>query len=501
MQAGDGMGSPVVEPLASGSLSVIAGVVGVVLLAFSGRYGYHRDELYFIACGQHLAWGYPDQPSLVPLIARMMTAIDSTSLVVLRLPSDIAAAGTVFLTGVIARELGAGRSGQLVAAGSMGISSLLIGSGHLLSTETLTLTAFAALLALSLHILRTGSERLWPVVGVVMGVALMVNDLPVFLALAVGFGVLVTGPRKVLLSPWLWAGAVIALAIWSPYLAWQAHHHFPELKIARSIAAGDSGTSAPRWQIPIQQLYLASPALVPLWIAGLVSLLRADRLRWARSFGIAYLVLLIVFIAIGGKPYYLANMFPLLLAAGAQPSIDWMHRHLRWRIVWWAFAGIGVVIVALITLPIEPVGNIHNTNIVAVNYDAGETIGWPTYVREIATAYRTLPPQPTTIILAENYGEAGAIQRYGARSHLPHVYAVQNAYWLWGPPPADATTALALGYSRQQLNGTFIHVRPLGKLNNNVDVDNDEQGTTLYACSGLRKTWTKRWPQLRDYSG
>jgi 4-amino-4-deoxy-L-arabinose transferase-like glycosyltransferase len=501
MQVGDGAGTPTVEPVAKGPLGVVAGVVGLVLLAFSGRYGYHRDELYFIACGHHLAWGYPDQPSLVPLIARIMTAIDSTSLVVLRLPSDIAAAGTVFLTGIIARELGASRSGQLVAAASMGTSSLLIGSGHLLSTETLTVTAFAGLLALSLHIIRTGRDTLWPVVGVVMGVSLMVNDLPVFLALAVGLGVLATGPRKVLLSPWLWAGVVIALVIWSPYLGWQARHHFPELKIAKSIAAGNSGTSAPRWQIPIQQLYLASPALVPLWIAGLVSLLRADERRWARSFGIAYLVLLILFIATGGKPYYLANMFPLLLAAGAQPSIEWMHRHLWWRIAWWAFAAIGVVIVALITLPIEPVGNIHNTNIVAVNYDAGETIGWPTYVREISTAYRTLAPPPTTVILAENYGEAGAIQRYGAKSHLPHVYAVQNAFWLWGPPPADATTALALGYSRQQLNRTFTQVRPIGTLNNHVDVDNDEQGTTLYACSGLREPWAKRWPQLQDYSG
>jgi hypothetical protein len=501
VQQTEGVASPIVAPTAKRSLALIAAVVGVVLLVFSGRYGYHRDELYFIACGHHLAWGYPDQPSLVPLIARVMTAIDPRSLVVLRLPSDVAAAGTVFLTGVIARELGAGRSGQLVAAGSMAISSLLLGSGHLLSTETFTLTAFAALLALSLHIIRTGRNTLWPAVGVVTGVALMTNDLPVFLALALGFGVLVAGPRKVLLSPWLWLGVVIAVAIWSPYLLWQAHHHFPELKIAKSIAAGDSGTSAPRWQIPIQQLYLASPALVPLWIAGLVSLLRAHKHRWTRSFGIAYLVLLAIVIATGGKPYYLANMFPLLLAAGAQPSVDWMRRHLRWRIVWWAFAGVGVVIVALITLPIEPVGNVHNTNIVAVNYDAGETIGWPAYVSEIAAAYRNLPPNPRTVILAENYGEAGAIERYGAGSHLPQVYAVQNAFWLWGPPPAAATTALALGYSRRQLDGTFIHVQPVGKLNNHVDVDNDEQGTELYACSGLREPWIKRWLQLRDYSG
>jgi hypothetical protein len=499
MSATNRAGTEGIAPLASRALSLVAAAVGVVLLAVSGRYGYHRDELYFIACGHHLAWGYPDQPPLVPLVARAMTALDSSSLVVLRLPSVLAAASTVFLTGVVARELGANRRAQLLAAVAIAFSSITLATGHLLSTATFNLTGWTALIALTLHIIRTGRQRLWLADGLLLGVVLMDNDLPVFLAVAVGVGVLVAGPRRLFASPLLWAGAVIAVAIWSPYLIWQAQHHFPQLTIARSIAAGGSGTSAPRWAIPVQQLYLASPPLVPIWIAGLVQLLRSPVLRWCRSFGIAYGVLLVVFVVTGGKPYYLANMFPLLLAAGAAPTLAWFARHRGWSRAWVAAAAVGAAISAFITLPLVPVGSLHDTGVVALNYDAGETVGWPAYVAEIATAWRSLPPDPHRIILTGNYGEAGSVDRYGGTWHLPPADGVQNAFWLWGPPPAAATSALALGLTRRQLERTFTSVRRAGRLDNHELVDDDEQHTVLWACSGLRASWPQLWQRLRDY--
>jgi 4-amino-4-deoxy-L-arabinose transferase-like glycosyltransferase len=486
-------------PLAVRPLAVVAAVVGAVLLVVSGRYGYHRDELYFIASGRHLAWGYPDQPPLTPLLARVMTSLDSSSLVVLRLPSDLAAAATVFLTGVIARELGASRRAQLLAAVMIAFSSITLATGHLLSTATFNLTGWTALVALTLHIIRTGRNRLWLAAGLLMGVVLMDNDLPLFLAVAIGVGVLVSGPRQVFASRWLWAGAVIAIAIWSPYVLWQAHHHFPEFAIARSIAAGGSGTSAPRWAIPVQQLYLASPPLVPIWIAGLVRLLRAPALRWCRSFGVAYGVLLVLLVITGGKPYYLASMFPLLLAAGAEPTLAWFARHRVWWRAWVGFAVVGAAISAIITLPLEPLGHLHDTGIVALNYDAGETVGWPSYVTEIATAWRSLPPDANRVILAENYGEAGAVDRYGPQWHLPSAYGVQNAFWLWGPPPATATSALVFGFTHRQLEQTFVEIHRVGRLDNHVQVNDDEQGTVLWSCSGLRGPWPQLWRHLRDY--
>ncbi len=487
---------PAVVTLAGRGPAITAVATGVLLLALSGRYGYHRDELYFIACGRHLAWGYPDQPPLVPFLARLMTSGDPTSLVVLRLPSDFAVAGTVYLTGRIARELGAAPAGQTLAAATMAISNITLGSGHLLSTTTFDLTAWAALFWLILRIWRTGQDRLWLIAGLVAGVGLLDSDLVGVLAAALAIGILIAGPRRQLRSPWLWGGVAIAAALWSPYLVWQAQHSWPQLTIARSIANGGSGTSAPRWQIPLQQLVLASVPLVPIWIAGLIRLLRAGELRWARAFGHVWWLLLIVFVATGGKPYYLAGTFPLLLGAGAQPAIEWGRQH-RWAPRSWAILlGITAIIDALVTLPVLPVGVVHDTPIVGLNYDAGETIGWPAFVAEIDSVYAAQPSG--TIVLASNYGEAGAMQRYGAMPD-DRVFAVQNAYWLWGPPPDGITRVIAVGFGRSQLTPYFSSVRLETRLDNHQQVPDDEQGRLVWFCSGVRQPWQVIWPKLRYY--
>lgn len=478
-------------------VGLVAAIVALVLFALSARYGYHRDELYFLACGRHLAWGYPDQPPLVPLLARAMSGIAPGSLVVLRLPSDIAVAGTVLLTAGIARELGAGRGGQTVAAVAIAISNLTLASGHLLSTTTFGMTAWAALFAVSLHALRTGDNRWWLLAGAVTGVGLLDNDLVAFLVAATVVGVVLVGPRDVFRSPALWAGMVIAVALWSPYLLWQAAHGWPQLEISRSIAAGGSGTSAPRWQIPLQQLVLASPPLDPLWIAGLVRLFRDPRVRWARAFGVAWIALLVVFLATGGKPYYLALSFPLLLGAGAQPALDWVRRTRARRITWTVLLAIGAVIDAVITLPIVPIAVLHDTPVVAINYDAGEQVAWPTYVRQIVDVYARERDRPGAV-LASNYGEAGAVQRY-APALRTRVYSVQNAYWLWGPPPAAVRTVVAVGLDRSRLTPYFTTVHLARRLDNDVDLDNDEQRAPVEICSGPREPWPRIWDALQNY--
>lgn len=482
-------------PFAWRPVGLVAGVTAVLLLALSARYGYHRDELYFLACGRHLSWGYPDQPPLVPFLARVMSAIAPGSLVVLRLPSDLAVAGTVLLTGAIARELGAARGGQVLAAVAVAMGNLTLGSGHLLSTTTFGLTAWAASFALSLHALRTRDDRWWLVAGLVAGVGLLDNDLIAFLVAAVFVGVVAVGPRDVLRSPWLWAGALVAALLWSPYLVWQAQHGWPQLAISRAIAAGSSGTSAPRWQIPVQQLFLASPPLVPVWVAGLLRLWREPRLAWCRPFGVAWVVLLVAFVATGGKPYYLALTFPLLLAAGVQPALDWVRRTRARTVTWVALLAVGVVVDALVTLPIVPIGVLHDTPIVAINYDAGEQVAWPAFTAEMHAAWQSAG-RPVTV--TSNYGEAGALQRYYPQMS-GEVFAVQNAYWLWGPPPAGVGRIVAVGFDRSRLAPYFSSVRLTARLDNHVDVDDDEQGAPVWLCSGRRMPWPRIWRRMKDY--
>jgi len=487
--------------LAVRSILAIAVLLSVLLLAFSDRYGYHRDELYFLQCGRHLAWGYPDQPPLVPLIARLMSDLAPGSLLVLRLPSALAAGGLVLLTGMITRELGGGRIAQLLGSGVIALAPVVFGSGHLLSTTAFYLPFAALLLLLLLRILRTGNDRLWLAFGLVAGVGLLDTDLLASLIFAAVVGLIAVGPRRHLRSPWFYAAGGIALAIWAPYLGWQGSHGWPELTVARSIAAGGSGSSAPLLLFIPEQFGLVAPYFAPIWIAGLVRLFHDRRLRWCRAVGIAYPVLAIVFMATSGKPYYLTAMFPVLIGAGSQPTVAWVQRR-RWRL------RRGLIIAAMVlsltslptALPIVPMSTVHDTPIVALNYDAGETIGWPAFVAELAAAYRSLPParRSSTIVLASNYGEAGAVDRFGPADGLPSAYSGHMAFWYWGPPPAQATSALVVGYDRAQL-GFCGSVRLLVRLNNHVSVQDDEQGAPVWICQQLRQSWRALWPSQRNF--
>jgi 4-amino-4-deoxy-L-arabinose transferase-like glycosyltransferase len=480
----------------------IAAALAALLVAFSGRYGYHRDELYFLASGQHLAWGYPDQPPLVPLIARLMSDLEPASLVVLRLPSAVASGALVLLTGLLARELSGGRAAQILAAASIAVAPLAIGTGHLLSTTTFDLPAWALVCWLIVRTLRTGTDRLWLAVGVATGAGLFDSDLIFFLLVAVVAGLAISGPRRPFTSVWLYAGGAIAVLMWLPYLAWQAGHGWPELAISRSIANGGSGTSAPRWELLPFQFVLLGPYLAPVWGSGLVRLLRDRTARWCRAFGVAYLVLAVIFLITGGKPYYLGGMYPVLLAAGAQPTVDWLHRGRSRLRAGMITAAVALSLTAIpVTLPVVPVGSVHSTPIVALNYDAGETIGWPAYVREIAAVYDSLPAaqRASAIVLASNYGEAGAVGHFGAASGLPPAYSGDNGYWYWGPPPAAATTAVAVGFDRPALAAFCGSLRLATQLNNHVAVHDDEQGAPVWVCSALRAAWRAIWPRLRDF--
>lgn len=478
---------------------VVAGLLTALLIALSDLYGYHRDELYFIASGRHLAWGYPDQPPLVPLIARLMTDLATGSLVLLRLPSAFAGGSLVLLTGLLTRELGGRRAAQVLAAALIAVAPVIIGASHLLSTTTFDLPSWALLCLILARILRTGNTRLWPVAGGVAGLALLDTDLVAFLILGVVIGLVIAGPRRTFRSGWFYAGGAIALALWSPYLAWQGGHGWPELSVAHSIAAGNSGSSAPWWLIVPEQFVLVPVYFAPVWITGLIRLFRDPRLRWCRPIGIAYPVLAVAFMLTGGKPYYLAGMFPVLLAAGAQPAVDWVGqaRTPRRRLI---AAGLALSFLELpITLPLLPVSVLHNTPVVALNYDAGETVGWPAFVGQIATAYRSLPPaqRAHTIVLTSNYGEAGAVDRFGPANGLPAAYSGHNGFWYWGPPPAAATTAVVVGYDRSEL-GFCRTVRLAGLLNNHESVQDDEQGAPVWICQPDR-SWAAIWPSQRHF--
>ncbi|WP_422740339.1 glycosyltransferase family 39 protein [Micromonospora sp. WMMD729] len=475
---------------------LVAAATTVTLLLLAGRYGYHRDELYFLLCGRHLDWGYVDQGPLVPALARLLDEIAPGNLVVLRTPSALLAGGAVLLVAAIARELGGGRGGQSFAAVLAAISGIVLASGHLLSTTTVDLLVWVAVAWCAVRLLRTGDTRWALVLGLVLGVGMLNKLLPALLAVGLLAGVLIAGPRRLLRDRWVLAAAGIALVLAVPNLIWQAAHGFPQLGVAASIADGDSSYSG-RLDAFALQFLIISPYAVPIWIAGLVALLRRPAWRPYRAVGWAWVVVFGVVLVAGGKGYYDAPLLLVLAAAGAVVTAAWASRGAAWlRRGVLAVGAVPFLLPSLVLLlPVLPADRLP-AFVVDVNYDAGETIGWPAFADSLAAVHRGLPEsdRARTVILTANYGEAGAVARYGPARELPPAYSGHNSMVDFGRPPADADVVLAVGWERPDaLNGWFARCELAGRVDQRVEVANDENGGPIYVCRGLRRPWAEIW--------
>jgi hypothetical protein len=444
----------------------IAFLTGVALLLLSGRYGYHRDELYFLQAGRHLAWGFPDQPPLTPLLAML----SGHSLVLLRLPSTLSTAVVVYLAGRMARDLGARRDGELLASGSTALCGFVLATGHLLSTATTAILGSTVVTFLLVRLLLGGDRRLWFLLGLVAGVTLQANVFPAALLAALGVGLGVTG-RLRHLGPWI--AGLLALAVISPYLLWQGQHGWPQVDVARGIAAGKSGSSVSRLLFVPLQVLQVGPWLLPIWLTGLRRALHDERLR---TLGIAFPVLQLALLTGGGKPYYAAGLYPFLLAAGAQQVADRVRR--SWVLL---VLSTPALVFALPILPISAAGIA-----LTVNPDVGETIGWPEFAAQVAAVR-----PPAAAVLTQNYGQAGAVDRFGSN----RAFSAHNAYAGWGPPPGQVSV-LAVGLPQQTLNRLCLTTLRVGTIRSPHDLDNHENGTALVVCVPSAP-WAQVWPSLR----
>lgn len=469
-----------------------------VLVAFSGRYGPHRDELYFVQAGENLAPGYPDQGVLTPLVARIMGEIAPGSLTALRLPAAVAVGVIVLLAGLLARELGGGRRAELIAAACTATGVVFLQTGHTLGTTTFDLLVWTAVTWLVVRALRSGEDRLWPVAGLVLGIGLLNKPLPAFLAAGLLAGVLIAGPRELLRNRWVWAGAAIAVVLWLPWLIWQADHGWPQLEVSAAIAGGGSTSSQPRWAFLPFQLLLVGPVLAPVWIVGLVRLVRDPDLRAYRFLAWTWVALAALFLATGGKPYYLGGLLPLLVASGAV-AVDRALERGRGPVRRAALAAAIVasaVVGGAIGLPLLPVDRLGP--VIAANPDVAETIGWPAVAKTVARVAEQLPDGEQAVILTRNYGQAGAVDRYGPGLGLPSAFSGHNGYGDWGVPAGRRGPVVVVGFSdRGELDRHFEGCAIRARIE--TGIDNEEDGTAVWSCSAPRRPWAQLWPRLRRF--
>jgi 4-amino-4-deoxy-L-arabinose transferase-like glycosyltransferase len=409
--------------------------------------------------------------------------------------SAVLASVVVIVVALSARELGARTVGQLVAAVATAISGYLLAVGHLLTTATLDALIWTTALLLVTRILAGGNERLWLVVGLAFAIGLENKELPLLLAVALVIGIGLDGRlRTVVDSRWLWGGVAVAVVGWLPYLAWQAKHGWPQLELAGDIRH-DEASESRTTLIPLQVLLLG-PLLAPMVALGLWGLLRDASLRPWRSLGYAYLVLLVSVFVTAGKPYYAAPFLLVLLAPGSVLLERWLVTPAR-RVALAVALVVAFAISAVVVLPVLPADEIGGTPIADLNEDAVETIGWPRFVRTVASVYQRLPEaeRTTAVIFAGNYGEAGALYRYGRALGLPPAYSAHNAFARFGIPPDDDRPVVVVGYDDPSID--FRGCSQAATIDNGADVDNEEQGGGVFLCAGPRLPWATLWARLR----
>ena len=473
-------------------LAIAAGVF-VVLMAVARRYGWHRDELYFLEAGRHLAWGYVDQPPFTPLVARLADLVAPGNLVVLRLLPALAIAGAVVLGAAIARELGAPSQGQVAAAGAVAAGGFALGVGHLLATAAFDFTAWLALLWIAARLLRTDDAQWWTAFGAVAGASMLNKNLLFLLVASLAVGLAFDRRWRLVLSPWLAAGIGIALVIAAPNLVWQASHGWPQVQMARvlsrRLAAEDRVTLLPL------QVLLVGPAFVFVVVEGARWLYRDDGARAFRPLLWAWPVGLALTFLTGGRAYYPVPLTIVVMVAGI---VSRTRRMGVGGLVWL------IVPNALISLPLAlPVLPVSTARAFATTNEAvAETIGWPEMVDQVASVVHRLPPgeQSTVILLAGSYGEAGALDRFGPARGLPPAYSPHNGY-AWFRAPADRrATVVAVRYPESYLLHYFASCTRAGTVDNRLHIANEVRGAPIEVCRDLREPWPVTWPKMRFLS-
>jgi hypothetical protein len=483
-------------------------------LLTASRYGPFRDELYYVACSEHLGAGYVDHPPLVAFLTWFARHAFGDSLLALRLLPAVAGAGLVVLTGALAREMGGGRFAQALAA-----LAVLFVPYYLIFQHWMTMNAFepltwAACAWCVARAINTGNPRFWLPFGLLAGVGLENKYSIAFFLMGVVAGLLSTPARHFFRSRWFWIGVCSSIAIFIPNLVWLIRHGFPFLELMHNVRMSGRDVMRPPMAFLGDQAMVHNPLLSPLWAGGLVWLLVAPKGRRYRVLGVAFVFVFAALMLLKGKNYYVSPVYPMLFAAGSV-AFEGITT-LRWKPARYAYMAT-VIIFSLIILPIMvpilPVASYvgyqrflsypppqfeHQPNGVLPQYFADE-FGWEEMAQATAAAFNRLSSgdREKVVIFANNYGEASAIDFYGPRLGLPKAVCPHQSYWLWEPQKASGDVFLVLGSDGTGDREHFATVEAAGRVENAYS--RLDEHFTLWLCRGLkfdlRQSWTamKRW--------
>jgi hypothetical protein len=488
----------------------------LVHLLTNGRYGYFRDELYYIACGRHLDFGYVDQSPLSILLLRLSQLLLGDSLFAIRLLPALAGAAIVALTGIIAREIG-GRAWAIALACAATLSALFyLAVGNFFSMNAFEPLFWMGAVYLLVRIINGGSSTLWLWLGVLLGLGLENKHSTAFFAAGLLVGLLLTSERRHFAEKYIWLGGVIAFAIALPNILWQALHHWPTYELLSNIAHSNKNVVLSPAQFIAQQTVFLNPGTLPLWLSGLFWLFGSCDGRRYRVIGIIYLVTLTEFIVLHGKSYYLAPAYPMLFAAGGVAIEHVFAARLTWlKPVLITLLLVSGALFAPTVLPLLPpkklvayMRAIHlepprteTSHTAALPQVFADQFGWEEMVGSVAHVYHHLKPEDEkrAAIFCQNYGEAGAIDFLGPKLRLPPAISGHQNYFLWGPRDWTGEVALVLDTDDEDERKMFASVDDLGQIVSSPWAMPFERRMHIYLCRDLKGRVSELWPRMKKW--
>ena len=501
----------------AGLAVVVLAAVKLALHLYAARgYGYFCDELYYMDCARHLAWGYVDQPPLIALATWMERLVLGDSLSAIRLLPALAGAAMVWMAGLMARELGGGRKAQAFAALCVLLAPGLLGIDHILSMNCLEPLFWMGCALLLIRMIRTEDARLWLWFGVLAGVGLENKYSMAIFGFGLLAGLLLTAQRPLLASRWFWIGGAVALLIFLPNLLWNLHHHFPFLELQKNIQRSGRNVALPPLLFFKEEIEAMEHLSLFVWLGGLWFFFFRAEGKPFRFLGWAWILTALIIVTVNPRIYYLFPAFPILFAGGAvlwerlldQPSRRW---------IWWSWAAAMVLLSALLAplaLPLLPpevfIRYTRATHLAPPPIEHhtmgplpqlfADQFGWPEMAATVASVYNSLPAEvrTRTAIFAQNYSQAGAIDLFGPGLGLPQAISGHQSYFLWGPRDYTGESVIVMGDSRAKLETLFASVEwkahvdhPYSMPYNHIDI---------YYCRGLRQPLGEFWPNVKNWN-
>ena len=484
-------------------------------MATTTVYGLFRDEFYYLACADHLDWGYVDHPPLSIAVLWLVRKILGDSAWALRVVPALVGAVLVLVAARLAREMGGGAFAEAVAALSVALAPVYLALTGYYSMNAFDVLCWALLALVVSRIVTADDPRLWLAFGAIAGLGLLNKISILFFGAGVAVALVLTPLRRHLKTPYPWLGGLIAALLFSPYVLWQMNHDWATLEFMHNAQTYKIAALTLR-DFMTEQVQQMLPFSVPLWLAGLWGLHFHRDLKRYRALGIVYVVALVLMLVQRAKPYYLAPAYAMLLAAGAvllerataRPGRGW----LRGVVVVILVLG-GAVAVPLVVpvLPVETFiayqralgrtpGTDENQAVGPLPQFFADRFGWEEMTAAVAAAYDTLSPEDRAkvVIATSNYGEAGAINYYGRRLGLPRAVSQHNSFFFWGPEGDRAEVVISVGRNPENLRGEFERIVEAGRIEAPYAMPYETR-QPIVICYGLKPPLQEAWRRGRHF--